>query len=337
MATFSLVPYSIRLRKKGEASQFLKLGKDHNSEKIDVLGFLQDYIENSIPNFKDLPEKIKADDPDIENIVTDKKIITTGLIAKENKVVSGVFRIGDHGYSAPLVNVKTGDVSHTKEIDEAELVPYYFLVKIIPTSNIGVVILQTFNSIGIKGVFFQGLNNAFRGKYPDFILELHPFVPKEAVREYLSSRIVEIRLVKHRYPDGVVNVSMDDMPDEDFVEGTCEMVIRPPMRQDFPPRFLNGVKRRIDAFLEEADGEVGSIIEVQNFTYDTAKIKVKHGEGYRTVDLGQTEKLNYSEELDGRVKIDTRTGYPIFASIDELGKSFLDDTATSIWGSNRDE
>lgn len=337
MAIFSLVPYSIRLRKKGEVNSYLKLGKEQNEQTVDVLGFIKEYIENTVPNFKDLSDKINTAGPDLEHIVTDSKIITTGLIAKESKIISGIFRIGEHGYSAPLVNISTGELSYNKAVDEAELIPYYFLIKAIPTSDIGIVILQSFNNIGIKGVFFNGLQNSFKSRYPELTLEMNPFVPGSTVQEYLSNRIVEIKLVKHGYPTDMMDVSMDALPGEEVLEGTSEVIIKPPIRKDFPHQFIDQFRKRVDTFLDVDDENVENIIEVQNFSYDTAKIKVKHGEGYRTVDLGQTEKLKYSEELDGRVKIDTSTGHPSFSSIDELGKAFLTETATSIWGSNRDE
>lgn len=196
----------------------------------------------------------------------------------------------------------------------------------------GIVLLQAFNSLGIKDSFFNSLYPVFRAKHNEFVIEISPLIPPGLVREYLANRIIEIRLVKFGYPSSLMDVPQDDLPEEEKFEGTSELVIKPPIRKDFPHAFTDRIKSKIDDFLGDSDSGMSNFLEVNNFQYDTAKIKVKHGNSDRTVDLINTGRLRYSEELDGKVTIDPTTGFPDFKSIDELAKQFLNDVKASVWG-----
>jgi len=341
MATFSLVPYSIRLRKVGDTDQYLKLGKEFNGAKIDLVELLTEYLRVKIPSVAQFAQTLVSkqekqnsniDDKDEES---GKNVFTVDAWNAENNSICGTFRSGDYGYSAPLLDIETGDIAHTKSRLEAELSPYYFLIEITPNSEVGIVLLQAFNNLGIKDIFFNNLYDFFRSKYTDYIIEMSPFIPKGLVKEYLSNRIIEIRLVKFGYPSELMDIPLDGMPESEMVEGTSEVIIKPPVRKEFPASFLSRVRGRIDDFLGDlgdSDSSIGDLLEVKNFKYDTAKIKVKHGSGDRTVDLIKTGRLKYSVELDGKVQIDSSTGFPEFESINKLAKDFLVEIAATVWG-----
>jgi hypothetical protein len=329
------VPYSIRVRRSGDTEQYLKLGQSFNDARIDLYSFMNDYLSNTIPSISDFANTLENLSEEERKIYEDsnrKHVFTIESRNFEEETINGTFRVGYYGYSAPLLDIKTGDIAHTKSCLEAELSPYYFLMKVKPDSDIGIVILQAFNNLGVKDLFFNGLYDSFRSKYSDYVVEMHSYMPKGIIKQYLQNRIIEIKLVKFGYPKDIMNIPMDDLPEQDSFEGTSELVIKPPIRKDFPDKFLDKFRNSIDDFLGDSDSSIGSIIEVQNFKYDTAKVKVKHGNSDRTVDLINTGRLKYSQELDGKVKINSATGFPKFDSIDELAKEFMDEIALSIWG-----
>lgn len=335
MATFSLIPYSFRLRKLGDTDQYLKLGKNFNDAKIDLVEDLKDYFSTKLPSLADFAQTLA--NTETEQNSQNKQVFTIENWNAQDSFIHGTFRTGEYGYSAPLLDIKTGDIAYTKTRLEALLSPYYFLIKIIPNSEIGIVLLQTFNNLGIKDVFFNSLYDFFRAKHSDYLIEMSPFIPRGLIKEYLSNRIIEIRLVKFGYPNELMDVSIDAMPEEETFEGTSELIIKPPIRKDFPSGFLDRVRSRIDDFLGDSDSSISNLVEVKNFKYDTAKIKVKHGSGDRTVDLINTGRLKYSEELDGKVQIDSSTGFPEFESIDKIAKEFLQEIETNVWGGDRSE
>jgi len=341
MAAFSLIPYSIRVRKSGDTDQYLKLGKDCNDGKIDLLDFLKEYLSTKVPSLTQFAQTLVSQqgeaNEDPEEKTSSKQVFAVESWKSENHLINGVLRTGEYGYSAPLLDIQTGDIAHTKSRLEAELSPYYFLIKIIPNSEVGIVLLQAFNNLGIKDIFFNKLYDFFRGRHTNYIVEMSPLIPRGLIKEYLSNRFIEIRLVKFGYPNELMDIPMDAMPDEEVFEGTAELVLKPPVKKDFPPQFLNSIKSKIDNFLGDSDSSISNLVEVKNFKYDTAKIKVKHGNGDRTVDLINTGKLKYSEELDGKVKIDPLTGFPDFESIDGLAREFLKEIEITVWGTDKNE
>jgi hypothetical protein len=343
MATFSLIPYSIRLRKSGDTDQYLKLGKEFNDAKIDLVEVLKDYFSKKIPSLTQFAQTLvnkqenQQANEEAEEETSGKQVFAIEDWKAEDSWIHGTFRTGEYGYSAPILHIETGDIAHTKSRLEAELSPYYFLVKITPNSEIGIVLLQAFNNQGIKDIFFGNLYDFFRSKHTDYIIEMSPFIPRGLVKEYLSNRIIEIRLVKFGYPSEIMDIPMDAMPEEEVFEGTSELIIKPPVRKDFPGKFLDRIRSKIDDFLGDSDSSISNLVEVKNFKYDTAKIKVKHGSSDRTVDLINTGRLKYSEELDGKVKIDPATGFPEFDSLDKLAKDFLAEIETTVWGVDKNE
>ena len=336
MATFSLVPYSIRFRKAGDSDQYLKLGGDYNDAKVDVMSFLNEFIADELASLSDYAQTLSSGQHSGDDTETksDNQVLVVDKLETEGNLTHGIFRVGEYGYSAPLLDIQTGDVAHTKSRLEAELHPYYFLINIKPESEVGIVLLQAFNNQGIKDAFFNKLYASFRARYNEFIIEMSSFIPQGLVKEYLSNRIIEIRLVKFGYPSDILDVPADDLPKEEPFEGTSELVIKPPIRKEFPKKFLDKLHNRLDEFLGDADSSMSNFLEVKNFQYNTAKIKVKHGNSDRTVDLINTGRLKYSEELDGKVSIDAATGFPSFQSIDQLAKEFLDDIKSTVWGEN---
>lgn len=126
MATFSLVPYSIRLRKSGDSEHYLKLGKDFNEARIDLLDFMDNFLSSDIPSLTQYAQHLneqqqaQAQGQQTEN-TQEKQIFVVDEIHREGSLINGRFRVGGYGYSAPLLDIQTGDIAHTKSTLEAEL------------------------------------------------------------------------------------------------------------------------------------------------------------------------------------------------------------------------
>jgi hypothetical protein len=58
MATFSLVPYSIRFRKTGDSDQYLELGEDFNEAGIDILSFMESFLSTEMPSLTEYAQHL---------------------------------------------------------------------------------------------------------------------------------------------------------------------------------------------------------------------------------------------------------------------------------------
>ncbi|MHC5935484.1 hypothetical protein [Nostoc sp.] len=79
---------------------------------------------------------------------------------------------------------------------DAELIPYYFLIRLPSKVDRGIIILQRFNNIGIKTLFFDNFAQYFKTKISEeYLLDINPLVPKSLIKEYINGRLIKLRLI----------------------------------------------------------------------------------------------------------------------------------------------
>ena len=287
-----------------------------DKNKVDLLEVIQHYLANEIPS---LPL-----DP------SDNQVIRSELFNRKGRYLNGILRFGGYGHGSMLLDVQADTISYERQLNDAELIPYFYLIKIPPTVNRGIIIFQKLGNLGVKEMFYKDFNEYFKNAHQDYVLEIDPLIPNDLVTQYLENRIVKIRLIKYGFPSDIADVPRDGIPQE--TEGETEFVLKAKKNGSFPSHMVNMLKNNIKDFLGSNDSSVGSILEVKNFQADNVKIEVRIGNSYRTVDLSNTERLSFSEDISGRVKINLNTGHPEFDSIEKLAESFLNDCGTAIWG-----
>lgn len=316
MSRFSLAPYTIRVKERA-TNQYIHLG-NKTKAGFDILEMIRYYLENVIPS---LPRE-----PD------DDQVIRRESSNLNNRSLSGILRGGGYGYSSSLLDVQADTISYERQLMDAELLPYYFLIKVPTTANAGIIIFQKIGNLGVKDLFFKDFNDYFKKNLIDHTLEIDPLVPTDLVRRYLNNRIVKIRLIKFGYPGDIADIDLSGLPVEE--EGESEFILKAKKNGQFPAQIIQKLRSGIDEFLSSSELPVGSIIEIKDFKADNIKVEVRIGDSYRTVDLSNSDRLKFSEDISGRVVIDPTKGHPQFDSIQSLAESFLADCATAIWGGN---
>lgn len=361
MSNFSLVPYDFYVRKI-DSNERIKLAGESNLLGIDFLDFFDQYLTDFMVAYQSIftddsqnNEFIDTEDPvnDSSNkkiILIEKKYRTTRIhkdIEEPDRIISGLFRSGEGGYAYPIVDAENGKKVYSVNRSNVGLHPYYFLTKIPVNSKNGILILQTFKTLGIKGVFLESFNEFFKTRFGDqYVFEMIPIVPKDLVKYYLSNRLVEINLLQHIYPSCSIDRKLNNYPNEDPYSGTFKRTFKPERNGNFSLPFVKNLKSELSRFLDTDDLSITNFVEIHSLKqhlplgsdllFDGMTLKVRTKSGYRTIDVSDTQKLNYSDDLDGRVSINEDTGYPDFNSIDELAKGFLRDCATA-WGHDRNE
>ena len=317
MAKFSLVPYAIRVKEKG-TNKYLSLG---NISNLDLANILDGYL-------KQIPNSLSDSDH--------SSIIKTGSCSLQGRVLNGTIKGGDYGYTAELSNTETGRTSYQRQVTDAELIPYYFLMELPSTANKGIVVLQKFKQSGVKEAFFKNFRDYFNSKLgADYTLELDPIVPKELVREYLKGgRILKIRLIKQGFPRDTFDVNSDEHPEDKEV--TSELVFSAKRGGSLPDKLLNiFTPDKIAQFLESENKSVGSMVEIKHFDFNTIKLQVRIGKSTRTIDVSDTDRLRFSLDISNDVQ-EGSDGHPSFDSIDLLAKKFLKDLSSSVLGGEID-
>ena len=324
MAKFALAPYSIRVKERRTTDKYVPLSNiptQGSLSGVDLLDLIHHYFDRILSKRPHSPDE--------------DYVLKVDQVNLHKRVVNGRLKCGHREYSSELVDTKTGNTDYHRTMLHAEIVPYYFLIGILPKANKGIIILQKFNRSWIKDVFLDSLYKYFKLTFgEEYTLEMTPLVPRDLIREYIKGRITKIRLIKQELPRDPFDVDSSSYPDDCEFDGEEEYVLKARRNGDFPKLILNRFSQGIEKFLSSENEPIGSIIEYKSFEFDNVKVEVQIGGHYTTIDISHLDRMRYSEDISG-IEIDT-DGHPKFGIIDDRAKEFLQNLALGMFGSKFD-
>ena len=305
---FSLACYTIRLRRKG-SRDFMQLDSFQGNEDL-VNVFNQYLVQRTTAH---------SDDPD------GQKLLHVTRSQQNSRVISGIVETGQYGYEAELHDVNTFTVSHVRTPNEAEMVPFYFLVSIPHNRDEGVLLLQRRAQFGIRTVFLKDFSEYFRNLYPEIIVEFNPLVTQELIDRYLNGGILkQLRLV--RFAVGT-DIASNVVGGHDEQSDQIELRISAKRNEALPyiSRILDSIRegRPPDQLIELSE------ISDVDFDYDTVKVELEMNGTRRTVDLSDLSKLRAYYDITSDVEVGTN-GHPVFESIHAIASDLLDDALAQL-------
>lgn len=227
--------------------------------------------------------------------------------------IAGVIESGSYGLAGILRNV-TKKVADKKRLkDEADMMPFYFLLYYNDTTENGILITQRTGGHGIHTAFKIQLLKYLRENLPNYTPKLANYISPQLLDEFANkSQINQISLTSYKLPDSVIEKLGVDTFAEDFM--SMELVIKS-RKGGF--RKISGDKIRESAFYTAEElTELG-------FNKDSITIKSTFGKTTRTVDISDTGKMRPYYEPSDDIEIDSETGHPTFDSIHKEGKKLL--------------
>lgn len=227
--SFSLAYYRITLNKRNskdlvDLSDFMK-GKDY----LDV-------IHEIVLGWKYETEhlKIKRDRDDHKVFRIKKDEQGKDMLYREGRFLDGVIESGDYGSEEPVVDITTGESTHTKNTNESLLKPFFFLFYIPKNSVYGFLILERIGTLGIYTIINNALLNNFKNiDCFGLSLKVLPLTSNEANKKYRQLINYEAReVVLHNIRKDGVNISkMTDNSIEDDTVGYTDIVYHAPIGQ----------------------------------------------------------------------------------------------------------
>lgn len=246
--------------------------------------------------------------------------ITRNVPDPTNRKISGIAHNGDYGYSSEIRNIQTNEVTYNRTIEDAELLPFYFLVHLPRGANEGVLVLQRFGVNGIKTVFTDYFREIFSEVYPDTFFDIYPLTPQSVIDEVINNgRFTKIRFIRHGVPTDIADIySADgDLEEEGYFEQSIQVKRKGSLRiGERLTQFLNG-QRPITAIYELP------------YDYETVKVEVELNGRYRTIDLAHLERFRANYDISDEVEMGAN-GHPTFESIDSSALRLLDDLTMTI-------
>lgn len=304
MASVSLACYTIRIKERRTVNYY-DVG---DIEGVNLINILESFL------------KTVSTHPIVyEN---DKKALQCKKYNINRNHINGLFTTGEYGYENELINIIDNTQSYTKEINDAELHPLYFLTEIVPGYNNAIILMQRFGQLGFRTLFAQGLKEYFENNYPTCTVELKPLVPRQLLNEYIDNgTIKKFRFIRNSLPRDIADRLEDDgVSDED---GYVEYIIG-------IKKNINGIpmKERLQDFFN-SDRSINEFIELENFEYDTVKVELKLRNKTRTINLGEPNSLRSYIDITETIDMGYN-GHPIFESLDNEAKEILADLTEGL-------
>ncbi len=299
MNKVSLSSYTLRI-KDSQTGNYLFL--DEFLPHKDFLSFVQEYfqfIETTLSN-------------DVEN----RKVlrVNNSTIKSIKRQLTGIIQTGEYGYESEIIDKEKGKLKYKRTVDDAEMLPFYFIMTLPKKQDKGIVILQRFGLFGMSKIFRQSLNGFLKAKNPNLSVEFNPLVSSEVVRQFISNGDVT-KIIFRRFDIPSDYATYFDTKSMKEVEGYVEYSIVAKRRSNFP------IKKRLNSLLF-GNGKVTRLMELKNFSYDTVKIEVKQGNDTRTIDLGNLNTFRAYYDISSEIKRGL-DGHPTFNSVDEAAKRLL--------------
>ena len=151
---------------------------------------------------------------------------------KHANCIDGIIESGDYGTQEDIINIDTGAYQYTKTLQDATLVPFYFMIYVLPHSSEGYLIVERIGTLGISGLLKTAIANFVGPQLTDnYTLSIEP---------YLVPQILEIRLnavggaKKVRLKGVGKNQFKDLKTEQNFGECSTEVVFAAPKNKFIP-------------------------------------------------------------------------------------------------------
>jgi len=308
MPTISLTSYIFRIKSRSD-KKYLKLG----SYKKD-----SDFIQTASNYLLSLQGTNHID-------LKKQKIIGSAEIQTKERLIYGTIKSGEFGFKCDLYDTEACLVAYERKVQDADLMPFYFLMEVPDDADEGIMVFQKYNQLGIKSLFSDFLKDRFQLEHQDMMLDVHPLVPEQILNQFINDgRVIKIKFTRFKLPTDIADAF--DGQSHKEVNGTTELVLKVSKNGQFP--ILGRIKECVSK-----RRPLNQFITIENFEYDTVRIGVDFNGRVRTFDLSDLYKVSPSLDISSEVEL--QDGHPTFTSINNVAMSFLDDLARQIRGSNR--
>lgn len=238
----------------------------------------------------------------------------------DGRIITGVIRSGEYGYTSDIVDIDTGDINYEKAIDEASLVPFFFCMWLPENRDEGILILQNFKQLGINAAIREILERPFNRDFSRNRLSINALVPESAVMNFLNSgRIMKARFIEYRLPIDQAEAIGHDHEEQHI---NVEYSLTAKSNTEIP--IKNRLLECIAGTRERAD-----LLELEHFNYDDVKVEVEVNGKAKTINLFDFKKIRPRFDISENVDI-APSGHPYVDSVQEQALLLLREIATAI-------
>ena len=337
--SIALSSYTLRIRDKS-TNKYVKMNEINQNE--DALTTIESFLNHFKSNTDDDNGSKKLFRVDTYQLNKDFKHETINY-----RVKSGIVKSGNYGYESDLEPKTGGGVSHHRTTEEAEMLPFYFLLAVPDNADEGIVILQSYMQYSIKTVFRESINKYFVSNKPEYEIEINDLVPEELFKILLESGKIS-KLIYTRFDlgsdiaDGVYNEGHSEKripkvgkkrknaKKEKKEEIKAELILTE--KTGILSPIIKSIKNKFPYRIGQPDDPLKKLIEIvsfEHFEYDTIKIQIRAKGRNRTIDLGDLNNMRPSINITEDIRI-LKSGHPEFDSINSYATRLFEDLAVAL-------
>lgn len=293
-----------------------------NEDMKDVLKLFLDFYKINVSDKFDIKKIFQISQFGQESDIT--------INSTKYRIFNGIVKTGNYGYESEIYNKNIKAISYKRQKEDAELLPFYFLIALPIDKDEGIVLLQGFKHFGIKTIFKETLNKFFSTENPEYKIELNNLIDENLLKLLLDRGFTsKIRYIKFKQPVNLEDAydtdgDHEEIPDELHAELSVysgsnialSKIIRS-MKNQFPYQKSN-----------EGDS-LSKLIEFTDFEYDNVKIEIKINGKNRTIDLSNLDKLRPIIDITDEV-LREKSEHPKFNSINQIAIDLFRDLAEGL-------
>lgn len=308
MKTFSLSIYRIQIYQRFKKEETVILSDYDNGKS-----FLEQ-CDAMFQSWKADPNKVLYKDDEMGKVSRmQKDSHGNEIYYKHATYIDGIIESGDYGTQEDIINIDTGEFQYTKTLQDATLVPFYFMIYIQPHSSEGYLIVERIGTLGIFNLLKTAIANFIGSQLNDpHTLSIEP---------YLVPKILRIRLdavggaKKVRLKGVDKNQFKDLKTEQNFGECTTEVVFTAPKNK--PILDILPVIRK----LKEAK-ENGESIRVNNIECVDVAFELDINGKSRTITVADMKSIGMNLDITKQVNLGP-TNYPTYECLNHEAHTIL--------------
>lgn len=239
---------------------------------------------------------------------------------QSDRSIFGTIKSGSFGMRNEIVDVDAHVVNYVKNINEAELSPFYFNINIPLHKPVGILLLQRTGAFGITSAIRKFIQNRFNNSFRNYKMDISPLLPDSVVNEILRrGRLTELKLIRYSLPSDIVDALDGSAVAEDY---TIEINIKAKRRKSLH------IKNKI---MEVLEGKIGhsEIIQVRDLENEEVKVVAEVDGQTRTINLADFSRMRPSYNIDDSISLGD-DGHPIYESIHESAQDLTASLARAV-------
>lgn len=218
--------------------------------------------------------------------------------------IDGIIESGEYGTQEEIINIETGEAKYTKTKNDAALIPFYFMIYVIPNTSKGFLILERIGNIGIYSVLERSIREFIALQMSDyFTLRIVPYL----VPQMLEMNLAAVGGAKKVILRGVDNNQFKDMrTGNNFSACSTEVSFIAPKN-----KFIQQVKDVIQSLKGKNEEEP---YKVNNIECRDVAFELDINGTRRTISVAKMTSIGMNIDITKQVENDA-TGYPSYTSL----------------------